>query len=198
MVKKLGIFGLFLIPILHSIGCFGGSPTLTTEAQSGFLANGAISLSRPVPQPFEAQTSAPILGFMPSESAEILPGRVRLDLATGTLSIYSPSGPVNLRGIELPNNLAAGKYKVVLKQEQPLWYAPDAYFQAREQTVPAQYNAARFRRGALGNKAIFLGESFAIHSGAASSPEVGGLRLSEEDLNKLYPLLDMGTEIEVS
>lgn len=97
-------------------------------------------------------------------------------------------------GIE---NLSPGNYNLLHKQRNALWYAPAGYFQKRNQQVPPDGDRSRFRRGALGAFALFLNKETPIHSGPVWSDEIGGIRLSENDISRLYYAVELGAPIEV-
>ena len=83
------------------------------------------------------------------------------------------------------------------KQRNPLWYAPDSYFKARLLPLPAEGDRSRFRRGALGEFVLFVDKDTPIHSGPFGSEEIGGIRLEEDDISRLYYQLELGATIRV-
>jgi hypothetical protein len=90
-----------------------------------------------------------------------------------------------------------GRYELLHKQRNPLWYAPDAYFAKRGLMVPPAGDRARFRRGALGDFVLFLNKDTPIHSGPIWSEDLGGARLDENDLSRVYYKVEAGTPIQV-
>jgi hypothetical protein len=51
--------------------------------------------------------------------------------------------------------------------------------------------------GALGHQALFFDKQLAIHSGPVWSEEIGGVKLSREDMNSVFETVSVGTVIEV-
>jgi hypothetical protein len=90
-----------------------------------------------------------------------------------------------------------GSYAVALKQNDPLWYAPPTYFLRRGIQVPADGTKARFMRGALGSKAIFLDREIPIHSGPVWTEEIGGLRVSADDMARIFDAVTVGGRVDV-
>ena len=98
---------------------------------------------------------------------------------------------------QVASSMRAGRYSVSLKQTSPLWYAPSSYFTARSLKVPPEGSRERFKRGALGARAIFLNEQTPIHSGPVGMPEIGGLRISSQDMSRIFESVQVGTVVDV-
>lgn len=94
-------------------------------------------------------------------------------------------------------DLKAGTYTLMHKQRAPLWYAGDSYFTNREIPVPASGDSNRYLRGALGDFALFIDRDISIHSSEIWTSEVGGLRVPEEEIRKIYYSLNVGSQIEI-
>lgn len=162
-------------------------------------ANGVLALSRPVPEvgvkPLPRAQS--MLGFMPTthtqEAASVTISRTSNMLE---LSGAGDSGPRTFP-IEGAQNLPVGTYSVLLKQQDPLWYAPDRYFTSRELDIPGQGEKERFRRGALGSHALFLSGETPIHAGPLWSEEIGGVRIEPTAMQALFAALQVGSRVEV-
>lgn len=171
-------------------GCLWQTPNEATSV--AYRRDGLLSLSRPVPVVTgEQQSSTNLLGF----SSESLPP------SSANIIISRESGTLQYGGkkfqIDGAARLSAGVSSVAHKQSDPLWYAPDSYFSSRLQEAPAAQSRDRYRRGALGNSAIFLNADTPIHSGPVSSDEIGGARLSSSDMEILFPLIEIGSKIEI-
>jgi hypothetical protein len=52
-------------------------------------------------------------------------------------------------------------------------------------------------RGALGAQALFLDQGRAIHAGAVWNDDVGGIKLSSEDMAMLFDAVGVGATVEV-
>lgn len=192
MKQILGVLGFVLV--------VSGCGLVDLPAQKGetsqFRKDGMVAVSRSVPSPVSAGSAA-MLGFAPSQ-IKAGPGTWlsvnrndrKLVVLDGASVVTSVSGD----GMEL---LQPGSYKVVHKQRSPLWYAPDNYFASRLLVAPPQNHPERFRRGALGDFAVFLDGDVTIHSGALWTEDVGGIRLSESDMAKLYYSIAVGSSLEV-
>jgi hypothetical protein len=63
--------------------------------------------------------------------------------------------------------------------------------------VPADGSKERFMRGALGHQALFFDKQLAIHAGPVWNDEIGGIKLSREDMNAVYETISVGTAVEV-
>ena len=198
--------------LLISLGAC--SPTrrhLSSEFEPGWMKDGQIVISRPAPRildgasPSSEQVGTPrllenLLGFMPIRKPgppqcigrwlSIDRSAQRIKLMHGETALQSVFG----RGIE---RLRPGLYELMHKQMAPLWHAPDSYFLARGLAVPPPGDRARLLRGALGELALFLSHDTPLHSGPIWSEEIGGVRLSQADLAKIYYALQIGSRIEV-
>jgi hypothetical protein len=84
-----------------------------------------------------------------------------------------------------------------MKEERPLWYAPREYFVNRSLKVPHEGSRERFRRAALGNRAIYLNNQAPIHSGPVWLAEIGGMRVDQRKMEQLYSMVPVGTRVEV-
>lgn len=67
----------------------------------------------------------------------------------------------------------------------------------RQLESPPQGDKQRYRRGALGDFAIFLNQDTPLHCGPIWLGEIGGLRLSEADLSRLYYQVETGSVVEI-
>jgi hypothetical protein len=85
----------------------------------------------------------------------------------------------------------------MLKQQAPLWYAPDSYFEQRGLEIPAEGSKERYRRGAFGAFALFLNDQTPLHSGPADCPDLQGVQLPEDDLKELFDNVEVGSAVDV-
>jgi lipoprotein-anchoring transpeptidase ErfK/SrfK len=88
-----------------------------------------------------------------------------------------------------------GKFSVALKEENALWYANDNYFAKRSQRMPAEGSSDRYRKGALGEYAVFLSGGMVIHSSPLFDDSVTGFQVTEDEIRSIYNLLQPGTKI---
>lgn len=178
-----------------------------SEQHAGqWLRDGSVALSRPVPSSEVLDLSVeleidPVLGFMPSQKTEVKAARQgnwlrinrsarKLELMNGGDSTLSISGD----GVQA---LQPGTYKIMHKQETPLWYAPDAYFEVRDLDLPSNNENERYRRGALGTAAVFLDQDTPIHNGPIWREEIGGVRVDDKAMNALFAALPIGAVVEI-
>lgn len=135
----------------------------------------------------------PLMSFVPAENEVWL----EVDRATAKISLYKGHEVVKQIQGEGVVSMNAGEYFLQHKQKQPLWYAPNEYFTKRQLAVPATENRLRYRRGALGELALYPTTTFPIHSAPLWSDEVGGLRISAADLASIYFMLPVGAPVVV-
>jgi lipoprotein-anchoring transpeptidase ErfK/SrfK len=95
-----------------------------------------------------------------------------------------------------------GRYRVQLKERDPVWILPDWYFVKRDQPIPPLQSPERRLEGALGAAALYLTEEIAIHG--TDQPELlgdaishGCIRMSNEDVLRLYEEIEVGTPVIV-
>lgn len=164
-----------------------------------YAKDGLLSVSRPVPDAASVSNSAqPGLGFLENTVPVVAEkNSVTIDRSARTLTFTGATGTSLSLPVEGADFLKPGTFKVIHKQRDPVWYAPDSYFTARQQEVPAEYDKERYRRGALGSLAIFFDGEQAIHSGPVWSEEVGGIKTEHSDLLNLFELLPIGTSLEI-
>lgn len=178
-------------------------------AQPQWLADGSIALYREVKSPppititaESLRTFAPMNSALTASAAERAPVRISLDTASDALLIRGLAAVPLLVPVEGASEIPLDSFspptplRVVLKQENPLWYAPDSYFTERGLAIPSPVAEGRFRRGALGPFALFLDSGIPIHTGPFWSREVGGLRISEEAGEALFALIPLGATLE--
>ena len=202
-------------------GCSASGPA---SAPSPVGQDGILALSRPMPEPIAVaavlESTFPtgtgptgtgpaagvplannMLGFVPTSlsPASIAPAGTWLSINRREKTVSLMEGSkvsitVHGDGIE---QLSAGSFHLLHKQRSPLWYAPDTYFTERGLAVPPEGDRERYRRGALGEFAMFLDKDTPLHAGIVWTDDVGGVRVDENDLARLYYSLDVGSTIKV-
>jgi lipoprotein-anchoring transpeptidase ErfK/SrfK len=192
-----------------------------SKSQGNFLSSGQITLSFPLrteteyslnpaktdnfdkkPLPEKAPSPrlefAPVIGFFPP-AASFNPADneiwIEIDSASKTLQVYKGREQIKSVKAEGEISLAPGEYPLQHKQKNPLWYAPDEYFQKRHLKVPPRGDNFRYRRGALGSYALYPTTTFPIHSGPFWSEETGGLKVSESELASIFQMVKPGTPV---
>ena len=193
--------------ILLMTGCATSSFNPSTTER--WLQDGSLSIVRPIPRfnlVSEAMASPKQEIFTdpkarmraPSEppSDDFVP-KLTIDTTKHTITLSRPGEtPITMKA-QGAYALKKGAYTVALKQTDPLWYAPPTYFLRRGMKVPADGSKERFMRGALGHQALFFDKQLAVHSGPVWNDEIGGVKLSREDMNTVFETVSVGTVIEV-
>jgi hypothetical protein len=191
-------FTLSLSVLIFSGLAFSGcslykSPT-DIDLQKTQYAGGYISLNRVAPP---VASPATLLGFMPDSVSDKDSIWLKVELAENKLVLMKGSNVVDESKIEGVLPLQPGVYSVQHKQRSPLWYAGDEYFSLRGLAVPSIGDKERYRRGALGDFALFVDSDASIHSAPVWTEEVGGLRIDDEKMKKIYYSLDVGAKVQV-
>jgi hypothetical protein len=193
--------------ILVMTGC--ATSSFNPSTTENWLPDGSLSLMRPVPrlsmvseamaQPKSEMFNEPKARMRaPSEmpSTDTAP-KISIETTKHTLTLTIPGqDPVTVKA-QGAYALKKGTYSVALKQMDPLWYAPPTYFLRRGMKVPPEGSKARFMRGALGHQALFFDKQLAIHSGPVWNDEIGGVKLSQEDMTRLFETVTIGTQVQV-
>lgn len=193
----LGTIGIALAITLA--GCSSAShlwdslSTPTSSPRAEWLDDGVLVLARPVPAAEEISPSH-LLAFMPERERSI--GRwVRID-GSG-LNLMESSRVIHQLELEQRPTLTPGVYKVILKQETPLWYAPHSYFTSRGLPVPPDGARDRYLRGAFGSRVIYLTGETPIHESPVASKEISGIRLPHDQMQLVFDHLETGGQLEV-
>lgn len=122
-----------------------------------------------------------------------------IDRIAGTVELQNNKQIVQkIEGLSNLGRLSGGKFNIREKQRDPVWYAPDEYYQKRNLPVPAYNDKSRLLRGALGDYALFLDNDTIMHDGELWTSEVGGIRLKEQELAKLFTQIDVGTPVIIN
>jgi YihY family inner membrane protein len=136
----------------------------------------------------------------------------RVILMEGTEIIWSaPAGTGN--GFELAGQgrewtftTPVGMFRVLRKEKDPVWIAPDWYYVEKGLRIPAASEPSRRIPGTLGTSALFLGDGIAIHGTNQPAlllnpdPEArrvshGCIRLTNEAARQLFHRVDVGTPV---
>lgn len=95
-----------------------------------------------------------------------------------------------------------GKMKIISKEKNPVWYRPNWYWLERGEEVPEGITKAeRAVYGALGKYKLDIGDAFYIHGhpGGVKPGKYthGCIRINESDLELLYDITEVGTEVYI-
>jgi hypothetical protein len=177
--------------ILTLLSCSFGSPSSTRE----FLADGSLMISRSLPPPAAPQNTT-TLGLLPTYGAHTGTWLL-IDTGARTASLMEGDTATVVAPAEGTDTVRPGRFQLLHKQRNPLWYAPPSYFQQRQLPVPPEGDRARFRRGALGDFVLYITKEIPVHSGPVWTDDVGGIRLDDTSLSKMYYMLPVGAPIEI-
>lgn len=171
------------------------------KLKSEWMRDGSIVISRPVPEVIQNESDVlqNMLGFLP-QNGSIVGNWIKIDRAQSTLTLMSGENTVKTIKLDASNQidkLKAGEYKLLHKQRNPLWYAPDSYFTMRNLAVPSANDRQRYRRGALGEYALFIKKDMPIHTGPFWSSDIGGIKLDTQTLADLYFAIEIGDSIKI-
>jgi membrane protein len=136
----------------------------------------------------------------------------RVLLMEGTEITWSaPAGTGNgfdlaAEGREWNFSTPVGLFRVLRKEKDPVWIAPDWWFVQRGLRIPETHHPSRFMTGTLGTSALFLGDGIAIHGTDRPDlllnpdPEArrvshGCIRLTNEAARQLYHRIEVGTPV---
>jgi hypothetical protein len=98
-----------------------------------------------------------------------------------------------------------GMFRVLRREKDPVWIAPDWYYIEQGMRIPPAEQRARVP-GTLGTSALFLGDGIAIHGtnnpGLLLDPDPdtrrvshGCIRLTNEAARELYHRVEVGTPV---
>lgn len=101
-----------------------------------------------------------------------------------------------------------GLFKIMRMEKDPVWQAPDWWYAERGLAIPSYDHPSRFKPGAMGNSAVYLGDGIAIHGTEFPNlilnpdPEArrvshGCIRLTNESARELMHLVDVGATVLV-
>ena len=171
------------------------SPTATSTEQQSTLqlaSGGLVSINRVAPA---ISSPSLLFGFMPEKDQK----NTWLEINTTNKEVYLFEKGELVQKAKVEGNLdfEPGRYQIKHKQRSALWYAGDDYFLSRQLPVPEVGNRERYRRGALGDFALFLDTETPIHSSPIWTAEVGGLKLEDQQMRKIYYALEVGSVVEV-
>ncbi len=182
-------------------GCSWTSPA---NDKKNWLMDGTLALSRPVPQisttPLAPTTKTLASNNLP-EPLPLMDGEngpaLIVSRKTKTITALQPGQAPLVLHTEGTQYLVEGSFSVTLKEENPLWYAPRDYFTKRSLDVPEEGSRERFRRAALGTRSLFLNNQTPIHSGPVWMQEIGGLRVTPQEMTQLFSMVSIGTRVEI-
>ena len=169
-----------------------------------FLESGTIILSKRVPDYSKQDNTmqfAPLIGYFPAQSS-FLPAdnELWLEIHRGTNEVVLYRGKEELKTVYAEGKLSSlkpGDYILQHKQENPLWYANNAYFAKRNLPIPASNDSSRYLRAALGSYVLYPSSNTPIHCARVWTRDVGGLKIAERDASELYTDLPIGSLITI-
>ena len=177
-------------------GC-AKSRSVIPSSPDQFTQDGSVVISRPLPHRLNSLRSFAALGFVPTYQSA--PGNwLLIDTVKRTISLMDGEKIAITSPAEFgAGSLKPGSYSLLHKQRNPLWYAPESYFISRRLPVPPDGDRSRFRRGALGDFVLYVDKDTPIHSGELWSGDVGGLKLDDNTLSRIFYLIQIGSPVQV-
>ena len=95
-----------------------------------------------------------------------------------------------------------GEFWIHGKTTSPVWKKPDWAFVEEGMPIPSSDHPSRYEYGVLGDYALSIGQGYLIHGtlykrylGAAVTH--GCIRLNDEDLEKVYKTLSIGSKVYI-
>ncbi|MBN1924444.1 MAG: L,D-transpeptidase [Prolixibacteraceae bacterium] len=93
-----------------------------------------------------------------------------------------------------------GEFRIRGKTKSPVWKKPDWAFVEEGLPVPSENHSSRFEYGVLGDYALSLGYGYLIHGTIYQRflglPVTHGcIRLNDDDLEKIYQSLEIGSKV---
>lgn len=208
-MMKLSLY-LLIICVFSIVSC--SSLTYPFHSASSFKSSGTIVMSHRVPDnasfsnlsnsdklASSPSLFAPLIGYFPAMSYLPADNEIWIEISRSEKKISIYKGKETLKDIKAEGNveLDAGEYYLQHKQKQPLWYASDDYFKNRKLEVPDSSARLRYRKGALGRYALYPTTNFPIHCAPIWTEEVGGLKVSLNDMVDIYSMIPVGAPIIV-
>lgn len=181
--------------VFFAIGCSHISGT--RGSAQPWLIDGSLALSRPVPNIELASSTGQSASPAPEVSSSSGATQIIVSRQAKTVTALRPGQSPLVFKSEGAQLLSQGSFSVTMKEDRPLWYAPNSYFLKRSLPVPDEGSRERFMRAALGSKALFLNDQTPIHSGPVWLREIGGLRVKSTAMEQLYSMVTVGTRVEV-
>jgi hypothetical protein len=200
-------FAVCVLALCSTACSHSGAAHLNADGDR-YLESGTIIISHQMPvreNPLALGTEpaalyAPLVGYFPP-AVTYLPADnetwLEIDRSSKVLTVFKGKEKIKQMQGEGEVSIAPGDYYLQHKQKQPKWYAPNEYFVKRQLTVPPPNDGLRYRRGALGQFALFPTTTFPIHCGPLWTEDVGGLRVSATDLASIYYMVPIGAPIVV-
>lgn len=198
-MRRFGLIFVILLSFTLS-ACLRYHVDQSASNKAG-IGSGEIVLARAVPAAADLgpDSQLRVMGFLPSGIYPAISGPwLEVSRDESILRLMNGADVVREIPVEGVSRLQPGNFSIVLKQRAPLWYAPDSYFSNRQLPLPKSGDQDRYRRGALGEFALFIAENIPVHSGPVDTDEVGGVRIpNNEDMSRVYYTLAIGSAVVV-
>lgn len=99
-------------------------------------------------------------------------------------------------------NTPKGVFSILDKVKDPVWYKPDWAFVEDNLPIPPPDSSERVVRGMLGRYALDLGGGYKIHGTPfrtllGQSVSHGCVRLGDDDIERLYGMVNVGTKVYI-
>lgn len=189
----------------QSIAPFGGNgniPGFLNASEGVVLASNALERDLTLDQPLVQHDGLYVVVHIAESRVLVLDGaEVVWSARAGTGDGFQLEG----QGQSWTFTTPVGMFRVLRREKDPVWIAPDWYYVENNRPIPPAADRARVP-GTLGTSALFLGDGIAIHGTELpgllldSDPETrrvshGCIRLTNEAARELYHLVDVGTPV---
>jgi len=197
-MSKLFKISFFAIGFLPMLACSLGGDLTSGENKNDsvkWASEGSLVIARPLPK--LSQTETRLWGFMPHKSDSNSKYQLVINKSSSSVTVFHGSNRLDTFHIDNIDQLTPGEYTVKHKQRHPVWYATDKYFQNRGLSLPAQNSKERYLKGALGDFVIYLDEKTPLHNSAVWAEDVGGIRVADNVIAKIYYQIEVGSLVQV-
>lgn len=195
MCKKVVILALFISAFSCSHIRSTYRARLNLESRKSLTSSGSFTIVGQVPKfsKRSVSSSKKILSITQSEDNSLV-----IDRLSGTLLLSR--GNKILRKFEFLKGLGKlkkGALTVASIEESPVWNAPDEYFTNRNMDIPEIGAIERELKGALGEIALRLSDNTILHNSPIWTNEIGGIKVSDNELKILSNYLKVGSKVLV-
>lgn len=190
---------LTLCALIGLAGCSNKPAKNLVSSESGFItiSQSMTTVGKAGEANAKLSMGEGVLAFLPQANDHFKPAVnekwISINRSQGSISLMT--GSSTLEELPFDAEVTAGAFVVTSVKNNPVWYAPDSYFESRNLTVPAAGSDSRYLRGALGKTAIYLNDGSILHSARFENSEVAGTRLKDDLMEKLTSGVAKGTPV---
>ena len=205
LLVVLSVVGLPSAAAAQSIAPFGGNgsiPGFLNGNEGVVFASSSLERELTLAQPLVRHDGPYVVVHIAESRVLVLEGtEVIWSAPAGTGHGFQLEG----RGRSWTFSTPVGMFRVLRREKDPVWIAPEWYYIEQNLPIPPPAQRARVAR-TLGTSALFLGDGIAIHGTnrpgllLESDPDArrvshGCIRLTNEAARQLYHLVEVGTPV---